>query len=212
VLPPLLDVPLGRPHDAAGEPASDAGGEPASDPGGAPPSDAMRATTSEPERHTPEPPREGGRRSHRTPGEREVPGTELFDATLRLLGSAAERRGDEEPDDADGPMKDAIKRRLAWGDEERAILSDASAVSERLLAAARPCLVGPHEDIELSIAVTEAGASVGRVMTLALARRVARQRAAHVREERAEQRLIEALERQRSEIAELTDLLRRRGS
>lgn len=141
--------------------------------------------------------------------DREPAGVELFEAALRLLGSARPPTGEDDPIDV--AIKEGLKRRLAWGDDERTILSDAAETARRLLTAARPELADPSEEIEVAVAVAEAGAAVGRVLALALARQVVRQRAVQIREERAEQRLIEAIEKQKKEIAEIAELLRRRG-
>lgn len=130
--------------------------------------------------------------------EREPPGVELFDAVLALVA----RRG-RASDELDASLHEALARRLAWGEGERAILADARAVAEKLLDGGRRSCHGVDEELEVASAVAEAGAALGRVVTLAALARVASDKAGHLREELAQERLTAALERQRVELAEL---------
>jgi hypothetical protein len=129
-------------------------------------------------------------------GDREPPGAELFDGVVRLLGG---RRGGIE--ELEVRLHEGLARRLAWGEPERAILADAATIAQRLLG--RAAGLGPIEAAELAVAVGEAGGAIARILTLAALGRVARDRAAHLREELAQDRLNAALDRQRAELDEL---------
>jgi hypothetical protein len=137
--------------------------------------------------------------------DRAPPCAELFDTIVRLL---AQR--DRPIEEIEVALHDALSLRLAWGDSERAVLADAAAVTQRVFAAARRVTEDAGEEIELAVAAGEAGAALGRVLTLAALARIARERAGHVREELAQERLRAALERQKRELVELEDELTRR--
>ncbi|HKE14897.1 MAG TPA: hypothetical protein VKB80_08545 [Kofleriaceae bacterium] len=192
-------------------------------------------------------------------GDREPPGSEVFDAVLRFLsasgpgegasaagagrmgaaggargGAKAEKTETTEPSPppvppgppgsaAEAPppwppgppvargqplaldlaLHDGIARRLAWQDSELRVLSDAREVCRRLLAAARRALRDPHEEMEVARAVAEAGSAAARILILLVLGRVARERAALLREELAHDRLEQAIERQRQELGRL---------
>src|SRR5207302_8234764 len=63
-------------------------------------------------------------------GDREPPGTEVFDALLRTLAI-----GGESVPGLDLTLHDSVSRRLAWGDTEEAVLADAEHVFDRLMIA-----------------------------------------------------------------------------
>jgi hypothetical protein len=188
-------------------------------------------------------------------GDREPPGSEVFDAVLRILsasgpgegasaagagravaagaraagGAKAEKTETTEPSPPPVPpgppgtapppwppgppaargqpldlsLHDGIARRLAWQDSELRVLSDAREVCRRLLAAARRALRDPHEEMEVAQAVAEAGSAAARILILLVLGRVARERAALLREELAHDRLEQAIERQRHELGRL---------
>lgn len=164
-------------------------------------------------------------------GERDAPGPEVFDAVLRVLAARARPDGKAAPAAADQPtvtdrirpapagrrrpassdldlaLHDAIARRLAWRDSELRVLGDAREVSRRMLAAARRALTEPAEEMEVARAVAEAGTAAARILIGLVLGRVARERAALLREERAQDRLTEALSRQRDELARLEKAL-----
>jgi hypothetical protein len=135
-------------------------------------------------------------------GEREPPGSEVFDAVLRVLSG-----GGPEASQVDRALHDGIARRLAWRDSELRVLSDAGEVCRRLLAAARRALRDPEDEMEVARAVAEAGSAASRILTLLVLGRIARERAALLREELAQQRLAQAIERQREELARLEQAL-----
>jgi hypothetical protein len=163
-------------------------------------------------------------------GDSDAPGPEVFDAVLRILAARARPDGTapaaaDQPtvtdrirpapasrrrpasSDLDLALHDAIARRLAWRDSELRVLGDAREVSRRMLAAARRALTEPADEMEVARAVAEAGAAAERILIGLVLGRVARERAALLREERAQDRLTEALSRQRDELARLEKAL-----
>ncbi len=135
-------------------------------------------------------------------GEREPPGSEVFDAVLRILSGP-----DPDASEVDLALQDGIARRLAWRDSELRVLSDAGEVCRRLLAAARRSIRDPDDEMAVARAVAEAGSAATRILTLLVLGRIARERAALLREELAHQRLGQAIERQREELARLEQAL-----
>jgi hypothetical protein len=128
-------------------------------------------------------------------GERETPGSEVFDAVLRILSRGA--------GDADRVLQDGIARRLAWRDSELRVLTDAGEVCRRLLAAAHRALRDPDEEMEVAQAVAEAGSAAARILIHLLVGRLARERAALLREQLSSERLGQALDRQKEELSRL---------
>jgi hypothetical protein len=131
-------------------------------------------------------------------GDRDPPGAEIFDAIVRALVVL----GDTDPG-LDHTLHDAISRRLAWGDTEDLVLSDAEQIYDRLVRAAQRSFADPGEEmlvIEISAEVTCATA---RMVAMAALGRAGRERAARMREELAHRRLTDALERQKAELDEL---------
>ncbi len=135
-------------------------------------------------------------------GEREPPGSEVFDAVLRILSGP-----DPEASEVDLALQDGIARRLAWRDSELRVLSDAGEVCRRLLAAARRSIRDAEDEMAVARAVAEAGSAATRILTLLVLGRIARERAALLREELAHERLGQAIERQREELARLEQAL-----
>ena len=135
-------------------------------------------------------------------GDREPPGAEVFDAVLRMLAA----RAGASPD-LDLALHDAVARRLAWGDTEAQVLADAREVCVRLLAASQRSLRDPEEELQVAAAVAEAGSAAARIVALLVLGRIARERSAQLREELAQERLGQALERQREELARLQALV-----
>ena len=136
--------------------------------------------------------------------EREPPGSEVFDAVLRNLSLSSETAPG-----LDLALHDAVARRLAWGDTEAKVLADASEVCRRLLAAAQRALRDPADELLVVAAVAEAASAAARIVAILVLGRVARERAAQLREEMAQERLGHALERQREELARLEEAVAR---
>jgi hypothetical protein len=113
--------------------------------------------------------------------------------------------------EVDLTLHDSIARRLAWRDSELRVLTDAGEVCRRLLAAARRELRAPDEEMEVAWAVAEAGSAAARILILLVLGRVARERAALLREELSHDRLAQAISRQREELARLERALGRNG-
>ncbi|HEU5056433.1 MAG TPA: hypothetical protein VFU21_07900 [Kofleriaceae bacterium] len=137
-------------------------------------------------------------------GEREPPGSEVFDAVLRGLATSSETTPG-----LDLALHDAVARRLAWGDTEAKVLADAGEVCRRMLAAAQRALRDPADELLVAAAVAEAACAAARIVAILVLGRVARERAAQLREEMAQERLGQALERQREELARLEEAVAR---
>jgi hypothetical protein len=137
-------------------------------------------------------------------GDRDPPGAEVFNAVLRALAVG----GDSIPG-LDLALHDAVARRLAWGDDEEAVLADAEAVFDRLMTAVERSFRDPGDQIVVIEAATLVAVTVSRVVALAAVTRVSRERAARLREEMAQRQLQEALEKQTATIAHLEEELKR---
>jgi hypothetical protein len=137
-------------------------------------------------------------------GDRDPPGTEVFEAVLRALAV-----GGESVPGLDLALHDAVARRLAWGDGEEVVLSDAEAVFDRLLVAVERALRDPADQMVVVEAATLVAVTVSRVVALAGVARASRERAARLREEMSQRQLQEALQKQKATIAELEDDLKR---
>lgn len=135
-------------------------------------------------------------------GDRDPPGVEVFEAVLRHL----DRRTETSPG-LDMVMREAISRRLAWGDEPSTILADADGVCKRLLDAADRSLRDPAEEIAVARAVAEIGCIVSRFVVLEELARAGRARASLLRDELAQSRLRQSLARQKEEIGRMKKAL-----
>ncbi len=129
-------------------------------------------------------------------------GVEVFEAILRLLDARLETIPE-----IDMILRDALSRRLAWGDEASAILADADSVAKRLLDAAERSLHDPKEEIEVIRATVETSCIVSRFITYEELRRTAQARAILLREELAQSRLRQAINRQKEELDRLNKAL-----
>lgn len=130
--------------------------------------------------------------------DREPPGAEVFDAIVRRIESY-----DETSPGIDLTLHDAISRRLAWGDSEAQVLADADAVCKRLMEAAQRSFRDPEEEILVTAITGEVGSAAARIVALAVLGRSGRERATQMREELAQNRLRQALDRQREELGRL---------
>lgn len=131
-------------------------------------------------------------------GDREPPGAEVFDALLRALSIG----GDSVPG-LDLALHDAVDRRLAWGDSEDTVLSDAELIFERLIASAERAFRDPDDQMVVIEAATQVAVTVARVVALAAVARAGRDRAARTREEMTQRQLREVLEKQKATIRRL---------
>jgi hypothetical protein len=131
-------------------------------------------------------------------GDRDPPGAEVFDALLRALTI-----GGESVPGLDLTLHDSVTRRLAWGDSEEAVLSDAELVFDRVMIAVERALRDPADRMVVVEAATQVAVTVARVVSLAAVGRASRDRAARLREELAQRQLQEVLEKQRASIMHL---------
>lgn len=131
-------------------------------------------------------------------GSEDAPAVAIFDAILRALGSGQDTAGG-----LDLTLHDAVARRLAWGDSEETILSDAELVFVRLARAAQRALRDPDEEMLVLETAAEVVGSAARIVALAAVGRAGRDRAAALREELAQRRLKEALAEQQRNLQRL---------
>ena len=131
-------------------------------------------------------------------GDRDPPGTEVFDAILRALAM----NGESLPG-IDLQLHDAVSRRLAWGDGEENVLADAEVVFDRLMVAVERAFRDPADQMVVVEAATLVSTTVARIISLAAVNRASHDRAARMREEMSQRQLREVLERQAASIVTL---------
>jgi hypothetical protein len=131
-------------------------------------------------------------------GDRDPPGTEVFEAVLRALAM-----GGETVPGLDLALHDAVSRRLAWGDSEEVVLADAEMVFDRLLVSVERAFRDPADQMVVVEAATLVAVTVSRLVSLAAVARATRDRAARLREEMAQRQLREVLEKQKATIVRL---------
>ncbi len=131
-------------------------------------------------------------------GDREPPGSELFEAVINALAV-----GGDSVQGLDLALHDAVSRRLAWGDSEESVLSDAEMVFDRMIVAVQRALRDPADQMVVIEAVTLVAVTVSRVVSMAAVARASRDRAARLREEMAQRQLKEVLEKQKATISRL---------
>lgn len=131
-------------------------------------------------------------------GDRDPPGAEVFDALLRALSI-----GGESVPGLDLALHDAVSRRLAWGDTEEALLSDAELVFDRLMIAVDRAFRDPADQMVVVEAATLVAVTIARVVSLAAVARASRDRAARLREELGQRQLQDVLGKQKLVISRL---------
>jgi hypothetical protein len=131
-------------------------------------------------------------------GDRDPPGSEVFEALVRALTI-----GGESIPGLDMGLHDAVARRLAWGDTEETVLADAERVYDRTMIAIERSLRDPADRMVVIEAATQVAVTVARVVSLAAVGRANRDRAARLREEMAQRQLTDVLEKQRASIVRL---------
>jgi hypothetical protein len=131
-------------------------------------------------------------------GDRDPPGAEVFDAIVSALTI-----GGESIPGLDLSLHDSVTRRLAWGDSEEAVLSDAELVFDRLMTAVERALRDPADRMVVIEAATQVAVTVARVVSLAAVARATRDRVARLREEMAQKQLEVVLDKQRSSIVRM---------
>jgi hypothetical protein len=136
-------------------------------------------------------------------GDRDPPGTEVFDALLRALAI-----GGESVPGLDLTLHDAVARRLAWGDGEEDVLADAELVFDRLMVSVERAFRDTDDQMVVIEAATQVAVTVARVVALAAVSRAGRDRAARAREDMAQHQLRDVLDRQQATIERLEHELR----
>ncbi|MFT3696957.1 MAG: hypothetical protein QM831_27695 [Kofleriaceae bacterium] len=128
-------------------------------------------------------------------GDRDPPGAEVFDAIVSALVI-----GGESVPGLDLRLHESVARRLAWGDAEEVVLSDAQSVFDRLMTALDRAMQDPADRMVIIEAATQVAVTVARVVSLAAVARAGRDRATRLREELAQKQLEVVLEKQRAAI------------
>ena len=136
-------------------------------------------------------------------GDRDPPGTEVFDAVLRALTV-----GGESVPGLDLALHESVSKRLAWGDSEEVVLADAEMVFDRLVTAVERAFRDAADQMVVIEAATLVAVTVARVVSLAAVARASRDRAARLREEMAQRQLKEVLEKQKANIERLESELK----
>lgn len=131
-------------------------------------------------------------------GDRDPPGAEVFDALLRALAI-----GGESVPGLDLTLHESVSRRLAWGDSEEVVLSDAERVFDRLLSAVDRAFKDPADQMVALEAATQVASAIARVVSLAAVARATRDRAARMREAMVQRQLREVLDKQKANIMRL---------
>ncbi|MBE7453959.1 MAG: hypothetical protein HS111_35470 [Kofleriaceae bacterium] len=131
-------------------------------------------------------------------GSEDAPAVAIFDAVVRALAVGVDTAGG-----LDLTLHDAVARRLAWGDSEESILSDAELVFARLARAAQRALRDPDEEMLVLETAALVVGGAARIVALAAVARSGRDRAAALREDLAQRRLKEALAEQQRTLARL---------
>jgi hypothetical protein len=121
---------------------------------------------------------------------------EVFEAVLAAL-----TLGNESTAGIDVTVQDAVARRLAWGDPERQILTDADWVLDRLMVAVERAFRDFDEQMAVIEAVTQVSTMLSRAIAMHAVARAARDRATRIREEMAQEQLRDAVEKQRQRAA-----------
>ena len=137
-------------------------------------------------------------------GDRDPPGTEVFDGLLRALSI-----GGESVPGLDLTLHDSVARRLAWGDKEVDVLADAELVFDRLMTAIERSFRDPADQMVVIEAATQVAVTVARVVALAAVNRASRDRAARLREEMAQRQLRDVLIKQQNAIKQLEQQVNR---
>lgn len=131
-------------------------------------------------------------------GDSDPPGSEIFDAIARALVVL----GETDPG-LDHTLHDAISRRLAWGEGEDLVLTDAETIYDRIVKAAQRSFDDPAEEMMVIEVAAEVTCAAARIVAMAALGRAGRERSAKLREELAQRRLQDALERQQRELSQL---------
>jgi hypothetical protein len=139
-------------------------------------------------------------------GDRDPPGAEVFEALLRALGTT-----DTGHEPIDLTLHDAIARRLAWGDTEEVVLTDAAEVFGRLMVAVGRAMRDPEDQAAVAEVAGEVLTAVARIVALSALGRGGRDRAAHTREELAQRRLKDALAEQKTNLRRLQAEIKESG-
>lgn len=122
--------------------------------------------------------------------------SELFEAVLSAL-----TLGSESIAGIEVTVQDAVARRLAWGDPEPQLLSDAEWVFDRVMVAVDRGIHEADDRMVIVEAATQVAVMVARAIAMHAVARAARERASRLREEMAQRQLRDAVEKQVQRIS-----------
>ena len=124
-----------------------------------------------------------------------APGAELFEAIL----SSPVHYGQTDPA-LDLSLRDALSRRLAWGDDPATVAVDCDAVCRRLIGATPRSFTDSEEATLVIAMITEVTCTASRHLARLAVQRASRERALERREMTVQKQLGAALEQQEERI------------
>lgn len=122
-------------------------------------------------------------------------GTELFDA---IVGRVA--RLHETDPGLDMSLRDALNRRLAWGESSSTIIVDCDNVAKRLLAAVHRSFRDPEDAAKVVVVIAEVSCAAAHHLTRNAVQRASKERALQRREMMVQRQLAAALGQQDEQI------------
>jgi hypothetical protein len=122
-------------------------------------------------------------------------GSEVFDAIL----SRVARMHETEPG-LDMSLRDALNRRLAWGESPSTVIVDCDNVGKRLLAAVHRSFRDPEDAAKVVVVIAEVSCAAARHLARNAVQRASKERALQRREMMVQRQLAAALGQQDERI------------
>lgn len=121
----------------------------------------------------------------------DAPGGEVFDAILSRVS-----RMDETEPGLDMSLRDALNRRLAWGESPSTIIVDCDGVGKRLLGAVQRSFRDPEDTAQVVVVIAEVSCSAARHLARNAVQRASKERALQRREMMVQRQIAAALAQQ----------------
>ncbi len=121
----------------------------------------------------------------------DAPGTEVFDAILDRVAHMHDTDLS-----LNMSLRDALNRRLAWGEDPSTIIVDSDSVGKRLLSAVGRAFPDPGETASLASIIVEVTCSAARHLARNAARQASSERALQRREQMVQRQLEAAITQQ----------------
>lgn len=118
-------------------------------------------------------------------------GAEVFDAILSRIA-----RMHETDPGLDMSLRDALNRRLAWGESPSTVIVDCDSVGKRLLAAVQRSFRDPEDTAKIVCVIAEVSCSAARHLARNAVQRASKERALQRREMMVQRHLAAALGQQ----------------